>query len=1230
MFGKPQAPQTLFQTRVNQSVLGLPVPTVLGTAQVQQAIIWIDGFQSQIVSTGKSKGGQQLVYNADIVVVLCNGPISGIGDIWNGSSWLSNPLVTETYTISGAGIYTPRDISTTAIDMGVAVQNTFSESYNDFGAGSPTVLSGIDLANMTKVAYGTTLLSGEYSINPADGTYHFNNTTDLGKTIQLFYSSTIAVNVAIENASENDLVPARGSFALSRINNINPNPNSAPAHSIVTNSGLFWVTASNGKTVPSLLSADLGVRDAITTAAFTRVSGTPTVAGTYAVVYPWVDFTGINKGPAVYTFAAVDVNREVTIEYKYLNPGAVAGGQNSTQNSFLATLSFTLNPGTPGQAPFAFLTASYPGAAFGYTSLAVLLYQPMQLGSAGTAQQNRFEVVTPDIMGSGIQDCNPVQCIAQVLTNQQWGLGVGPVPFPIACLDNGSLGTWGAASGTPGARSVASTAWNWFSANSFFISAILDSQDSAASVMGKWLEAGMCAGFFSEGLLKLVPYGDTSAAGNGATWIAPSAYIIALDDTCFISKEGTDPVKIIRTSVHDAWNYVQVQWNNRFNQYAPEITPESDQALINRWGERKEDPQTYDFIHTVAAAQFAANLRLKHGTYIRNTYEFDLPYTFAYLEPMDIVTISTTSIWAAGLNNTNLGITNLPVRITKIVDDPEKGLSITAEDYPFGAHQPTLYNKQISTAVPAINMFADPGLAEVVMFEATNRLTGFDGDQIWIGACGTSAAYGSTNIWVSHDGVTYVQIGTIKANAILGSVAAPFNKTLSGSPLAYDPDLVDTLVVNLVENSRIPVAGSDADADNDTTLCFVDGELISYSNLTVTGQNQITMGATGSPLAGYLRRGQMGSTISAHVLSGSPLVGGLFMFLDSTIFKYTYDPAWRGQTLYFKFQAVNNFGNSANDISTLVPVTFVLPGVNPGTVDAGTGLVIAATGLPLGLVGGTTPVSGGVADGTKVFGATASVLSYRPLTNPLTGHDAGSNVTINIASFTMRSSSKGDISVNSGSITTLSYKTTYFIYYDDPTLAGGAVTFHATTTKETSLNNAGRFFVGSILTPAATAPDTIGANDGGDGAQSGQTSIIFFTQSSEIGGATTNLQNAVDGDITTFTLLGPPSTIPVWMMVSVPIGAFFPTLTSLTLNVRSSVTTHNTHSTDSITYSINGAAPVTIWSIANANRALQTDTVTISLPVNIGTITVTANASDSSGSFGGNLNFYQAWLTLTT
>lgn len=145
--------------------------------------------------------------------------------------------------------------------------------------------------------------------------------------------------------------------------------------------------------------------------------------------------------------------------------------------------------------------------------------------------------------------------------------------------------------------------------------------------------------------------------------------------------------------------------------------------------------------------------------------------------------------------------------------------------------------------------------------------------------------------------------------------------------------------------------------------------------------------------------------------------------------------------------------------------------------------------------------------------------SYRPLSNPLTGHDAGSSATVNIAAFTMRCGST-DLSISSGAVTALAYNTLYFIYYDDPDfLGGGSVVFNATTTKETAIQGEARYFVGSIQTPRAGALDTIGNNDGGAGSQNGMLNTLFMsvttTSALNGNGSVVNVNNVIDGDFTT-------------------------------------------------------------------------------------------------------------------
>ena len=1001
IFGSQQSSSRINNIQVTESSYGRCMSAVMGQARVKQTLLWSDGlnsWKSDEGGKGGGKGGGERIYNAEVIAALCNGPIEAVANVWDGQSWLSNQYGNESYTVSATGIYAPENAAQLSADNGVVFETTYSATYNDYGAPAATVLSGNDFAPLVNVPYGTTLTTGEYSVNPIsigtfaltgaesnsggntvyDGTFTggaspygsgasnawvgfafvvsgFNHPANNGTFVCVASSATqLTLNNPI------GIVEAKTATAAETGNSYHFCATDAGQSAVVSyqyttqdmeEQEVVIIPSSGRVTVGGTFSPtlDLGViyyntngGSPNTLVKLTRVSGTPTAAGQYKFQTPGDQSTG----GATYIFyvgAGGDLNQEVLITWQYQNLSVAP-----TNSSNL--LKFEIFGGSLGQAVWPFILtggtvlignedggqspseAAFPAAAMGYSNTAYAAYGPMVLGSSGEVPDITMEVTTPFsygglyssgvMQGQAIVDCNPVTCIEQVLTNSVWGLGSSVVPFPTSVIDNGASGTWGGPSGTPGFRTVSSTAWDWWASNSFFISPFLDTQDTASSTVGKWLEAGQVAAFMSEGLMKLVAYGTQSSAGNGSTWVAPSSVVVALDDTCFIAKDGEDPVKIERSPWQDANNKVQVDWHSRVFQYSNELTQEFDQAAINRFGERLEDSQSWDFICTLPAAQFAAIMRVKRMVGIRNTYSFTLPFIYSYLEPMDLVEISTSSAWAAGLNNLNLGIVNQPVRITKIVDDPKTGIEVTCEDSLFAAGLPTIFNKGVAAGQAMLNAYVAPGNTEVVMFEATSRLTGFAGNQIWIGGIGAdSEDWGSCNVWVSQDGTKYQIAGTITAPARLGELDSTF---ASGS----DPDTVNSLVVDLVNNSAALEAGTTLDADSSNTLCFVDGEIISYSACAVTGSNQYLMN-------GYIRRGQMGSSISSHA------GGSLFMRLDSSIFKYTYDPTWASQNLYFKFQSVNRFGNAAQDLSTLTAVQFTVPGLNPGTIDASSGLVIS-------------------------------------------------------------------------------------------------------------------------------------------------------------------------------------------------------------------------------------------------------------------------------------------------
>lgn len=92
----------------------------------------------------------------------------------------------------------------------------------------------------------------------------------------------------------------------------------------------------------------------------------------------------------------------------------------------------------------------------------------------------------------------------------------------------------------------------------------------------------------------------------------------------------------------------------------------------------------------------------------------------------------------------------------------------------------------------------------------------------------------------------------------------------------------------------------------------------------------------------------------------------------------------------------------------------------------------------------------------------------------LTATDAGADATITISAHTRVYGDGTSVSVNGGTLTGRAYSTLYYVYYDQASRAGGAVTYATTTSQSTAAQTGDRHLVGQVTTPAAAAPDNNG------------------------------------------------------------------------------------------------------------------------------------------------------------
>ncbi len=230
---------------------------------------------------------------------------------------------------------------------------------------------------------------------------------------------------------------------------------------------------------------------------------------------------------------------------------------------------------------------------------------------------------------------------------------------------------------------------------------------------------------------------------------------------------------------------------------------------------------------------------------------------------------------------------------------------------PIGVGTAALHARQSSAGAP-LAPFVDPGDTNApIVFEPPPALSGGD-TEVWIIATG-GGDWGGCQVWVSSDNSTYAFAGTIYRGGRQGVLTAAL-------PSHADPDASGTLSVDLAQSQGQLLSGTAADADAFVTLCFCDGELLSYETATLTAAFAYDLT--------YLRRGVYGTPIRAHA-GGSPFAR--FGPHNPSLFRVGYPASFVGRTIYLKFPAFNNFGQELQGLAGLSATSYTLlgTGVNP-------------------------------------------------------------------------------------------------------------------------------------------------------------------------------------------------------------------------------------------------------------------------------------------------------------
>lgn len=562
-------------------------------------------------------------------------------------------------------------------------------------------------------------------------------------------------------------------------------------------------------------------------------------------------------------------SKQVSITYTYtvavilgLCEGPISGigkvwiGKN-VHNYPADDIQLTLFDGKENQQPWAYTQSKHPDKALPYPGLAYMA-GVIDLGDSGSMPSYNFEVKGRLLeTGDGI-DVNPADYIRYVLDK------IGKKDMQIIGLDN--------------YRKYCKEA-------ELLISSPPDEDAKAArEVVNEIAKLTNAYVFWSNDKLKIVPLADRPV-GN---WVPDKTGITDLTADDFLPQSGGALVTYKRKDSSAIYNQFPVEFINRANGYEKESVSYEFTEDIKNYGVRAASVTNAHYIYTKERAVKIAEQLARNNKYERTQYTFKLDWSLCRLEVGDLVR----------LTDENSGIFEQVAVINGITEGTDGCLTVTAisrapGDYPaakYNVHandRPYIdYNKAAPDTIP-------------VIFQPPADLTA-DGLELWIAAKGKADGWGGCTVYVSDDNTNYRTAGQIAGSARCGKLTQPL------SPMPNHPSGNQVFVTC---NDQL-LSGTSQDAERKNTLCWIDGECMSYINANLQ--------SNGTWLLSGLYRGQCNTAVRTHARDTD------FVRLDNSVFKVPFAKDDIGKKIYLKFCSYNIFGAGDQDLSEVRAYEYTL------------------------------------------------------------------------------------------------------------------------------------------------------------------------------------------------------------------------------------------------------------------------------------------------------------------
>lgn len=512
-------------------------------------------------------------------------------------------------------------------------------------------------------------------------------------------------------------------------------------------------------------------------------------------------------------------------------------------------IELTAYKGDYGQAPWPYVISKHPEKALPYSGLAYMA-GVVDLGERGSLPQYNFEIKGKLLeTGDGV-DVNPADYIVHVLKS----IGIDDVNID----------------GLEHYREYCKAA-------DILISTPPDSKSSKAqTVINDIAEITNSLVFWSTDRLKIVPLADKPIG----TWSPYNQIQYNLNADDLIPASDGQLVVYKRKDSSESYNQATVEFINRANGYEKETVAFEIVADVQKNGLKPASKKSAHYLYTKARAQYYAEQLAMKRLYAKNQYTFRLDWAFCRLEPGDLVT----------LTDELCGLREQIVVITSVSEAADGQLEITAEGKPPGTYAPAKYNVHENERPFIDYNQAAPSVNDVAIFQTVGDV---GGNQVFVGVNAPSG-WGGCSVWVSDTGENYRRIGSITQQARMGRTKNAFDKSAN--------------VCDVVLNQGVLKTATHIDAERANTLCWINGEALSYEGVETHPDNWYTLKG--------LVRGQYGTNAINHNTNER------FVRVDEALFRYPYRKEDINKTLYLKFTSLNLFGSNEQGLDEVQEYTY--------------------------------------------------------------------------------------------------------------------------------------------------------------------------------------------------------------------------------------------------------------------------------------------------------------------